>query len=312
MSHPLVRLEVHFGHPERVRHELATHDAVLVLQHHVRGAVREENRQVLRVRAHRVREVFPQREVRGHPHGAGEPLRKPERRLQRDDAALAEPADDDAIGVNAPVDLRLDESLDVFGGREGLSPVVLDVVDGQVVDVVPAGHAHAPVKGDWDRGGCWKDPLDALEGHGRRDVRPAVAGVAEAVEEDANGRGGTALGRGHDDGFRVRHRHGVRSARRGGRRRDDQRGEREAEGSSTRRVSSRGRGRAGRVARGFGSEVERRDSGRQAVHSSSGRGHMSSASRVEVRRDVDGESIVRALRANEAAKRAAQLKKIAQ
>ena len=289
MSHSLVRLEVHFGHAERASHKLRAHDAVLVLQHHVRGTVREEDRQVLRVRAHRVREVFPQREVRGHPHGAGEPLGKPERRLQRDDAALAEPADDDAIGGDAPVDLRLDESLDVFGGREGLSPVVLDVVDGQVVDVVPAGHAHAPVEGDWDGGRGWKDPLDALEGHGRRDVRPAVAGVAEAVEEDANGRGGAALGRGHDDGFRVRHRHGVRSARRGGRRRDDQRGEREAEGSSTRRVSSRGRGRVGRVARGFGSEVERRDSGRQAVHSSSGRGHMSSASRVEVR-VVDGDS----------------------
>lgn len=44
VSHPLVRLKAHRRHPELFRHVLVRSYAVLVLQHLVRGSVREEHR----------------------------------------------------------------------------------------------------------------------------------------------------------------------------------------------------------------------------------------------------------------------------
>ena len=90
----------------------------------------------------------------------------------------------------------VDEGGDVGGGRERLFAIVNDALDGKIVDVVPTRHAHAAVEGDGDGGRGREDPLDALERHLSRDVRPAVAGVAEAMEENADGLGLATLGRG--------------------------------------------------------------------------------------------------------------------
>mmetsp|Transcript_25870 Transcript_25870/g.63677 ORF Transcript_25870/g.63677 Transcript_25870/m.63677 type:complete len:246 (+) Transcript_25870:59-796(+) len=203
VAHPGVRAEVHVLHAHGVQlggGELA----ILVPQHLVRRAVCQEQRGVQGVRAQRRGVVVPERQIRAERRAPAQLHWATEHHREGHDATLAEPPDDDALRGHALRDGVVDEGGDVGGGGQGHLPVVHDALDGQVVDVVPPRHRHPPVERDGDGGRRGEDPLHALEWHLLRHVGPAVAGVAQAVQEDAHGSGLAPLRGVHHDGFGVR------------------------------------------------------------------------------------------------------------
>lgn len=160
MRQTSIRLEIHS--PAPLLQLVGRHLAPRIPDDRIRITVSHKDRRSLvrRVcRNHRL-QLVPQQQVARETEDAAQLGWAGDTRHQAHCAALAETSKNDALGRDAGVNLALDQGVKDFLRAQHAGFIVgagREIT--HVGNVVPAGHAHAHVDGDWDARGIGEDEL---------------------------------------------------------------------------------------------------------------------------------------------------------
>mmetsp|Transcript_77168 Transcript_77168/g.208343 ORF Transcript_77168/g.208343 Transcript_77168/m.208343 type:complete len:243 (-) Transcript_77168:54-782(-) len=153
-----------------------------MLHNVVRLAVALKHRSVLSIPG-----LDTPRQPRAHNEESTHGLVEHQARRQGNSTTLGEARDNDALGVDAGLDLLVHKVDEVGGALQDAVVVLARVLGIQREDVEPGGHLHTSVErhGQVGRGG--EEELDVGHVEGVGDRGPPVAGVPEPVEQDDGG-----------------------------------------------------------------------------------------------------------------------------